>query len=158
MYELLRQYKKHLLISGIFIFLIAYFTYFVIDTNISKKNETLYVEIYSIKTCISCEQVQEKLPDYLKKEFGNNISITILDIDQEENYIKYENMIKSLDNFNLEFYNMFPVIDVIDYFTIFGYNSGYEEEIVNDIIRKDKSSHLGKVLENYRFERRNYEK
>lgn len=155
MYGLLRKNKKIFLISAVFIILIAYL---FINTSTSKQNKTLYVEVYSLKTCVSCEQVQEKLPDYLKKEFGNNVSITILDIDQKENYIKYENMVKSLDDFNLEFYNQFPVIDIVDYFAIVGYNNGYEEEIANDIKRMDKGSHLGKILENYRFERGNYEK
>ena len=60
-------------------------------------------------------------------------------------------LVNSIDNFSDEHLNRFPVINVKNYFIIIGYNYYYDDEIINDIKRMNKNSHLGKKLEKSRY-------
>lgn len=76
---------------------------------------------------------------------------TVIDVDDKNNEQKYKQLVNSIDNFSDEHLNRFPVINVKNYFIIIGYNYYYDDEIINDIKRMNKNSHLGKKLEKSRY-------
>lgn len=82
---------------------------------------------------------------------GDLVNIEVIDVDDKNNEQKYKQLVNSIDNFSDEHLNRFPVINVKNYFIIIGYNYYYDDEIINDIKRMNKNSHLGKKLEKSRY-------
>lgn len=147
MYELLKKRTIIYLISCL-VFLLCCFLYF---ENHKNNEQQLNVEIYSIECCPLCIQVKKSLPIKLKGEFGDLVNIEVIDVDDKNNEQKYKQLVNSIDNFSDEHLNRFPVINVKNYFIIIGYNYYYDDEIINDIKRMNKNSHLGKKLEKSRY-------
>lgn len=98
---------------------------------------------------------KKSLPNKLKKEFGNSVTVDIINVDEKNNDKKYEDLINSINNFSDEHRNKFPLIKIDNLFTIIGYDYYYDNEIINDIIRINKGHHLGKSLEKSRYIERN---
>ena len=109
------------------------------------------VEIYTIDFCPICSRAEDSLKKSLTKEFGSSVLIKNINIDEKDNEKEYIEFIDSIQGFAANDGNVFPLIKIDDLFTIVGYDYYFDEEIINDIIRLNKGSHLGKRLERCRY-------
>ena len=146
MFKLLRKHNLKLLIILIIVIVSVPSFY-----NRSCSSDKLVIDIYTIDFCPYCQYAKKIIPTKLKESISKEIDVNIINIDKYDNETKYINTIKSLEGFREEHKNIFPLIDIKNYFVIVVYDRSYTNEIINDIVRNDKKSNLGKKLENIRY-------
>jgi hypothetical protein len=116
--------------------------------NLSKK---VTVEFYSVSTCAQCKAFKKNAIPYFKKRYGSKVTIKMYDMDAKATAKVYDNVIKSLKDFDQKYYGMSPFVNVKGYFAYLGYRTGDEEEMAKDIEAAISKKKLTSSLSGHRF-------
>ncbi len=116
-----------------------------------KLSQKVTLQFFSVTTCSECKAFKKNAIPYLKKKFGSMISIKMHDLDADATKKPYDAIIKSLKNFDQEYYGMGPFYCIKGYFAMLGYTAGDEKYLAQDIIAATKGKTLGEELEGNRM-------
>ncbi|MFV0392937.1 MAG: hypothetical protein ACK5LC_00855 [Coprobacillaceae bacterium] len=115
-------------------------------------DETYQLLYFYVETCAKCKEFEEEVLPLIEKEFGDNMEITMYNLDKVETKEPYDAVIDQLVDFNKEEdYGYGPFVVLDGYFAKLGLSSGDGEEFVDDLIRAVKGKSLGSELTNARY-------
>ncbi len=115
------------------------------------KEDTIHMTVFVLETCSNCKAFKEYAIPALEKEFGNQIEITLKDLDEEENGKLYDDITSQLEGYDNVYSRLVPFIVVEDYFAVLAYNKGEEVELIKDIKAARNNEPLGEALSNGRW-------
>ena len=87
----------------------------------------------------------------LENEFGDQLVLTLKDLDDDENGALYDEITSQLVDYDTVYSRMVPFIVVEDYFAVLAYNKGEETALISDIKAARDGKPLGDTLSNGRW-------
>ncbi len=111
-------------------------------------NEQVSLSFFYIDTCSECKEFKKKAIPYLQKQFGDQLSIELYNLDDEGIEDIYDPIIDQLEYFDEEYYGMGPFIVVDGYFALLGYTLGDEVYLAADIEKAILNEELSLELSN----------
>ena len=131
--------------------LLMCFTLLACQNTTTKNQDKIKIDVFVLSTCSNCQAFEKIAVPALEKEFGDQLELTLYDIDDTENINKYHEVTSHLENYDETYLNRVPFIVVEGYFAVLAYNTGEETALIEDIHHALKGESLSKTLEEGRW-------
>lgn len=116
-----------------------------------KNEEKINMTVFTVSTCSNCKAFKEYAIPALENEFGDQLVLTIKDLDEDENGALYDQITGQLADYDTVYSRMVPFIVVEGYFAVLAYNKGEETALISDIKAARDGKPLGDTLSNGRW-------
>lgn len=121
------------------------------NTEKVKLKKTVTIEFYSVATCAECKAFKKHAIPYFKERYGGKVKIKMYDMDDDGTKKPYDQVIKSLKDFDENYYGMSPFVNIKGYMAYLGYRTGDEKQIVKDLEAKLKGKKMSAALGGHRY-------
>ncbi len=116
-----------------------------------ENEEKINITVFTVSTCSNCKAFKEYAIPALENEFGDQLVLTLKDLDDDENGALYDEITSQLVDYDTVYSRMVPFIVVEDYFAVLAYNKGEETALISDIKAARDGKPLGDTLSNGRW-------